>query len=75
MHTITEPEIESEIRHHRRRMFDLSEGEQEKAGDRIGTLKLELEKVRASDPKPTGPYSGLTRGELAQSCTCEPDWY
>lgn len=24
---------------------------------------------------PVGPYSGLTRAELRQSGTCEPDWY
>lgn len=25
--------------------------------------------------KAVGPYSGLTRAELRQTGTCEPDWY
>ena len=34
-------------------------------------------KERENNPpvKIVGPYSGLTRQELAASGTCEPDWY
>ena len=27
------------------------------------------------DTTPRGPYSGMTRRELAQTGTCEPDWF
>ena len=35
-----------------------------------------LRKERERGPAaPVGPYSGMTRRELARSGTCEPDWY
>lgn len=30
---------------------------------------------KAAGPEPKGPYSGLTRRELALTGTCETDWY
>jgi hypothetical protein len=31
---------------------------------------------RTGEPREAvGPYSGLTKHELAESRTCEPDWY
>lgn len=44
---------------------------------RIWKLHKALSKEYAVqlDKTPRGPYSGLTRRELAQSGTCETDWF
>jgi hypothetical protein len=33
------------------------------------------ERAKLPDTTPRGPYSGMTRRELAMTGTCEPDWY
>jgi len=45
--------------------------------NRIGKLQVARRKERENEPdtQPRGPYSGMTRRELAQTRTCEPDWY
>jgi len=35
----------------------------------------DLFRQRAEASIKRGPYSGMTRRELAQSGTCEPDWF
>jgi hypothetical protein len=73
-------DIENEI--HRLRgivMFSLNEYDQIVAKENIERLEARLltkpEPVGPAKPEPVGPYSGLTRAELRQSRTCEPDWY
>lgn len=52
------------------------EGKQEIKADRvIAKVKEKHLKQLERKPAPTGPFSGLTRGELAKSGTCEPDWF
>lgn len=71
---MTTSEIESEIRRIRGVMFSLSEHDQERAGESIDRLKARLAEARKA-PEKKGPFSGLTRKELAASGTCEADWF
>jgi hypothetical protein len=43
----------------------------------LGRALARLASLRRSEPhdRKRGPYSGLTRSELAKSGTCEPDWF
>lgn len=43
----------------------------------LGKALARRRKVRGQlpDPTPRGPYSGMTRRELAATGTCEPDWF
>lgn len=43
---------------------------------RIFGKALDMKRKRHVSPVPqTGPYSGLTKQQLAASRTCETDWY
>jgi hypothetical protein len=43
---------------------------------RILEKALHMSAKRRGEPNPSvGPYSGLTHRELAQSGTCETDWF
>jgi hypothetical protein len=37
--------------------------------------RMLAQRERQKPEEPVGPYSGLTRGELRQSRTAEPDWF
>ena len=69
--------IEKEIRSLRQNMFNLTDAEQDVAGQRIQQLKKKLIHLRSDygNSEQRGPYSGLTRGELSKSGTSEPDWF
>lgn len=41
----------------------------------LGKALERLRKLRRQQVHQVGPYSGLTRQELRQSGTCEPDWF
>jgi hypothetical protein len=73
----TSAQLEHEIRKIRQTIFDLPENDQDAATEQIGFLKTQLRKalVKEESPAPKGPYSGLTKRELAQSGTCETDWF
>lgn len=69
------------LRRMRQRIFDYPP-EKEAQADRV--LAYLQERVirercwawaRAKTRQETGPYSGLTREELARTGTCEPDWF
>jgi hypothetical protein len=78
-HALTEnlPELEVRLRQLRQRVFDHDEGtpEYDAIQSEIGEVKAELLKSRTSGGGARGPFSGLSRGELAASGTSEPDWY
>lgn len=57
----------------RQRIFDYPPELEEKAGRVLE--KCITRKIRQYPQEKRGPYSGLTRRELAQTRTCEPDWY
>jgi hypothetical protein len=61
----------------RQRIFDYPPELDEKAGrvlEKAVARKIRQQKAIAP-PERRGPYSGLTRRELAQTRTCEPDWF
>ena len=41
----------------------------------LGKAQHMRAKRRVNQPQSRGPYSGMTRRELAMSGTCEPDWF
>ena len=43
----------------------------------LGKAQAMRRKLRKQDPEPrkVGPYSGMTKRELAMSGTCETDWF
>ena len=66
---------EKSLREIRRKIFDYSEEKEAQADRVLRYLKLRVLRSRNNKTLPTGTYSGLTRGELARSGTCEPDWF
>lgn len=56
-------------------LFHENETYADKASRILGKLLDKRAKMRDNKPRKVGPYSGLTRAELAASGTCEPDWY
>ena len=51
-------------------------GDREEKADRVLLyLKARTMRSREISAASVGPYSGLTREELRQSGTCEPDWF
>jgi hypothetical protein len=38
-------------------------------------LQMRRKREYANQSRPVGPYSGLTRAQLAKSGTCETDWF
>lgn len=65
------------LRKIRQKIFDYPEHKEEQAMRVLTYLKKrmirERDKMRTEDIR--GPYSGLTRGELRKTRTCETDWY
>ena len=71
-------QIETEIRRLRQRIGadDCSDSEAARLGSQIEGLKQELFAARDAEASAVmrGPFSGLTKRELAMSGTCETDW-
>jgi hypothetical protein len=60
----------------RSRIFSYDDTPNEvKAGRVLKYLKRRVMRERATAPRSTGQWSGLTRSELARTGTCETDWY
>ena len=69
---------ESALRRMRQRIWDYDGTDQEAKAERVlRYLKKRAlrELARSRENAPRGPYSGLTRRELAMSRTCETDWF
>lgn len=66
---------ETALRRIRQRIFDYPEHKEEQAMRVLDYLKARMIRQRPRQPEVRGPYSGLTRGELRKTGTCEPDWY
>jgi hypothetical protein len=56
-------------------LFDVNEAYADKASRILGLLLTARAKRHKQGLEPVGPYSGLTKRELAASGTCETDWY
>ena len=61
------------LRQIRQRIFNYPDHKEEQA-DRV-LAYLKMRSLRDQCPVPVGPYSGLTRRELAMTGTCETDWF
>ena len=62
------------LRRMRQRIFSYS-SKREAQADRV-LAYLKMRSLRDPGPvPPAGPYSGLTRPELARTGTCETDWF
>lgn len=66
---------EQALRRMRQRIFDYPQDKEEQADRVLLYLKKRMLRNRKNETKATGPYSGLTRNELAKTGTCETDWY
>lgn len=74
--TVSKAEIA--LRRMRQRIFDYPPEKGEQADRVLRYLikrMLRERKQETSRKEATGPYSGLTREELARTGTCEPDWF
>ena len=70
--TVSKAEIA--LRRMRQRIFDYPPEKEAQADRVLAYLKTRM--LRETSRKAaTGPYSGLTREELARTGTCEPDWF
>ena len=65
---------EQALRRIRNRIFDYPEAQADQAMRVLAYLKTRMMRQRERI-EPVGPYSGLTRGELSKTGTCETDWY
>ncbi len=63
------------LRHMRQRIFDYPPEKGEQADRVLRYLIKRMLRERTGRKAATGPYSGLTRDELARTGTCEPDWF
>lgn len=63
------------LRRLRQRVFDYPPHMDEKVSRVMEKVKARKIAAQNSQPRKTGPYSGLTRGELAKTGTCETDWF
>jgi len=65
------------LRRIRTKIFDYSKHREAQASRVLHYLKARMMRDRAAERAcaPTGPYSGLTRRELAASGTCEAHWF
>ena len=63
------------LRRIRQRIFDYPPHKEAQADRVLRYLKARMMRYRDSAEPTRGPYSGMTRLELAKSRTCEPDWY
>ena len=66
---------ETALRRIRQRIFDYPPHKEDQADRVLQYLKARMLRYREKYKPARGPYSGMTRLELAQSRTCEPDWY
>ena len=66
---------EAALRRMRRRIFTYPDNKIEQAQRVLLYLKHRMMRSREIHPYPVGQWSGLTRGELRRSGTCETDWY
>lgn len=66
---------ENAVRRMRQRIFSYPPAKEEQAGRVLNYLKQRVIRQREANRPARGPYSGLTRGELHRSGTCEPDWF
>jgi hypothetical protein len=66
---------ERALRNMRDRIFDYSDDKAEQADRVLLILKHRALRSRPVTKQQTGPFSGLTCGELRASGTCEPDWF
>jgi len=69
------PTSEQFLRHIRQRVFDYPNSKANQVMRVLDYLKTRVIRCRKKLREPTLPFSGLTRKELAQTGTCEPDWY
>ena len=66
---------EQALRKMRQKVWSWPSEEKEAQADRV-LCYLKRRVLRLPQHRePTGPYSGLSRRELALTGTCEPDWY
>lgn len=63
------------LRRLRQRIFDYPPDKEAKADRVIQAVKDRVMKQGRQPPPARGPFSGLTRRELAASGTCETDWF
>ena len=66
---------EQALREIRAKIFQYPNSKENQADRVLMYLKTRVLRSRAQGVEPVGPYSGLTRGELRKSGTCETDWY
>ena len=66
---------EQALRRIRQRIFDYPIEKQDQADRVLLYLKSRMMRYRKQVKESVGPYSGLTRTELAKSRTCETDWF
>lgn len=63
------------LRHIRQRVFDYPAAVEEKVERVMQQVKRRVLEKQETAPVERGPFSGLTRAELAKTGTCEADWY
>lgn len=56
-------------------VFYVLESREAQVARAMDTAKTQVSQRKDSHGSSRGPYSGMTRGELAKSGTCEPDWF
>jgi hypothetical protein len=67
---------EQALRRMRQRIWDYDGTPNEAKAERVLLyLKKRMLRNRKVEVDVVGPYSGLTRSELAKTGTCEPDWF
>ena len=69
---------ETAVRRLRSTIFDYDGTPKEAQADRVFEYLLQRVRRQRSQERrsePTGPYSGLTRGDLRKTGTCEADWF
>ena len=65
---------EKVLRRLRQKAFDYPESVADKFNRILTKVKARSIRQREAIPQARGPFSGLTRSELAASRTCETDW-
>ena len=66
---------EQALRRIRARIFAYPEQKEAQAMRVLTYLKKRMMRDREQAQEKIGPYSGMTRGQLRATRTCEPDWY
>ena len=65
---------ERALRRMRSRIFDYPPAKEAQADRVLKYLKARVLRSRTKQ-RSVGPYSGLTKGELLRTGTCETDWF